>query len=238
MALRRGLEAIRDAAGDEAFLLGCGCPLGPAIGIVDAMRIGPDVAPFWTNALSRGPQRDLHGLATKHAIRNTLTRAFAHRRWWLNDPDCLMVRDTKTQLTHGEVRSLATVIAVTDGMIVLSDRVEQLSTERLDVLDRTLQLAGGQPEVVDLMHADMPELLVARAAAHTVVAVFNFSEQPSRREVDLKALGVHAAGLNLEEWWTRARVPVTGGVADLGEIPPHGCRVLVLPQPAAVASSD
>ena len=50
------------------------------------MRIGPDVAPFWTNWLSRGPLRDRHGVATKHAMRNTLTRAFMHRRLWLNDP--------------------------------------------------------------------------------------------------------------------------------------------------------
>jgi alpha-galactosidase len=229
-ALRRGLEAIREGAGADAFLLGCGCPLGPAIGIVDAMRIGPDVAPFWSSAFSRGPQRDLHGLATKHAIRNTLARAFMHRRWWLNDPDCLMVRDTKTQLTPDEVCSLATVIAVTDGMIVLSDRVEQLSAERLDVLDRTLQLAGGQAEVVDLMRADLPELVVARTAAHSIVAAFNFGEQPRRREVDLAALGVEASAAALREWWTGAVVPVNGGRAQLGDVPPHGCRVLVVPR--------
>ena len=40
-ALRRGLQAIRDGAGD-AFLLGCGCPFGPAVGLVDGMRIGLD----------------------------------------------------------------------------------------------------------------------------------------------------------------------------------------------------
>ncbi len=229
VALRRGLEAIREGAGDAAFLLGCGCPLGPAIGIVDAMRIGPDVAPYWSNAFSRGPQRDLHGLATKHAIRNTLTRAFMHRRWWLNDPDCLMVRDTRTQLTPDEVRSLATVIAVTDGMIVLSDRVEQLSPERLDVLDRTLQLAGGQPQVVDLLHGDMPELVVARTAEHRMVAAFNFGEQPRRCEIDLTSLGMAAGSESLREWWTEALIPVRGGLAQLGEVPPHGCRVLLLP---------
>jgi alpha-galactosidase len=229
-ALRRGLEAIRDGAGDDAFLLGCGCPLGPAIGIVDAMRIGPDVAPYWSNPFSRGPQRDLHGLATKHAIRNTLTRAFVHRRWWLNDPDCLMVRDTRTRLTPDEVCSLATVIAVTDGMIVLSDRVEQLSDERLALLDRTLQLAGGQPEVVDLMHTDIPELVVARSATHTIVAAFNFSEQPRSRAIALAGLGIEPTAEVLHEWWTGAAVPVSGGDAQLGDVPPHGCRVLVLPQ--------
>ena len=46
--LRRGLAAIRDGAGDDTFLLGCGCPLGAAVGMVDGMRIGPDVAPSWS----------------------------------------------------------------------------------------------------------------------------------------------------------------------------------------------
>lgn len=45
--LRNGLAAVRRGAGDDAFLLGCGCPLWPAIGIVDGMRIGPYVAPYW-----------------------------------------------------------------------------------------------------------------------------------------------------------------------------------------------
>lgn len=230
VALRRGLEAVREGAGEDAFLLGCGCPLGPAIGVVDAMRIGPDVAPYWSNAVSRVACRDLHGVATKHAIRNTLTRAFLHRQWWLNDPDGLMVRDTKTQLTEEEVRSLATVIAATDGMIVLSDRVERLSAERRDLLQRALDLSGGRAEVVDLMDADVPELVIARATDHTVVAVFNFSDETQRKKINLATLGVPTAGApTLAEWWTGASVSVVDGTADVGEIPPHGCRVLVLP---------
>jgi alpha-galactosidase len=226
-ALRCGLEAIREGAGDDAFLLGCGCPLGPAIGVVDAMRIGPDVSPYWANAFSRGPQRDLHGLATKHAIRNTLTRAFLHGRWWCNDPDCLMIRDTETELTEDEVRTLATAIALTDGMIVLSDRMEQLSEARLALLDRTLAVGSGSAEVVDLMDADMPELLVHRSPDRTLVAVFNFDDAPQAKEVDFTSLGVRPDGMGQAiEWWTGAPVPIRDGRADLGILPVHGCRVV------------
>ncbi|MGA9532856.1 MAG: glycoside hydrolase family 36 protein, partial [Anaerolineales bacterium] len=49
-ALRAGLQAIRRAAGDGTLLAGCGSPLGPAVGLVDTMRIGPDVAPRWRPA--------------------------------------------------------------------------------------------------------------------------------------------------------------------------------------------
>ena len=61
--LRLGLEAIRAGAGDDAFLLGCGCPLGPAIGVVDGMRIGPDVAPWWFPASRAADSRHRGDLA-------------------------------------------------------------------------------------------------------------------------------------------------------------------------------
>jgi alpha-galactosidase len=229
-ALRRGLEAIRAAAGEDVFLLGCGCPLGPAVGLVDAMRIGPDVAPFWSNALSRGAQRDQHGVATKHAVQNTLTRAFLHRRWWLNDPDCLMVRDSRTQLSVEEVRTLATAIAVTDGMIIVSDRMSRLSPQALEILGRTLLLRGGTCRAEDLLRPGLPTVAVSRSEKQTVVAVFNFSDQPERRSVDLHRLALPGAELPYAtEFWTAASIPIADGIANFGTLPPHACRVLVLP---------
>ncbi|HVM95459.1 MAG TPA: alpha-galactosidase [Candidatus Acidoferrales bacterium] len=230
-ALRGGLEAIREAAGDAAFLLGCGCPLGPAIGVVDAMRIGPDVAPFWSNFASRTIQRDQHGLATKHAIMNTLTRAFLHRRWWLNDPDCLMVRDTRTSLSLDEVRTLSTAIAVTDGMVVLSDRVAQLPQARLDFVERTLQVAGGNASAVDLLANGIPEVVVSHKPDETVLAVFNFRDESRRKRVDLRALGVTTVDMPYAtEFWTGDSVSIADGVANFGAIPPHACRVLRFPR--------
>jgi alpha-galactosidase len=56
-ALRQGLQALRLAAGPQTFLLGCGCPLGPAIGL-GCHVIGADVArignqPEWGQVLFR-----------------------------------------------------------------------------------------------------------------------------------------------------------------------------------------
>lgn len=45
--VRMAYEAVRRGAGDDVFLLGCGAPLGSLVGVVDGMRIGPDVAPHW-----------------------------------------------------------------------------------------------------------------------------------------------------------------------------------------------
>ncbi|MGH7785573.1 MAG: alpha-galactosidase [Candidatus Binatia bacterium] len=227
-ALRRGLQALRDGAGDDAFLLGCGCPLGPAVGLVDGMRIGADVAPFWSNWLSRGPLRDRHGVATKHALRNTLTRAFMHRRLWLNDPDCLMVRATKTQLSAAEVESLTAAIALTDGMLVVSDRLDELPAERLALLDRAVELSGGAARVLDLFERDLPELLQATYDDGELLAVFNFSDAPVDRRVPL------AGSDPVRELWSDAELPVADGAVHLQSIPAHGCRLLWRPRRAPV----
>jgi alpha-galactosidase len=103
-ALRRGLQALRRGLGEETFLLGCGCPYGPALGIVDAMRIGPDTAPSWRPELWSlpwtrrllGAERSLPSL--RNSLRHVLAHSALHRRWWWNDPDCLLARDTETRL--------------------------------------------------------------------------------------------------------------------------------------------
>ena len=234
-ALRRGLEAVRVGAGDEAFLLGCGCPLGPAVGVVDAMRIGADVTPSWTSLLGRTVGRNRHGLATFHALLNTLTRSVLDGAWFLNDPDCLMVRDTDTKLTEDEVRLLCTVFGMTDGMVVLSDRLDRLPPARQAMVAQTRALAGGRPEVVDLFERALPELLLSHHPDGRVdVGLLNLGDQPRAGVVDLARLGLTdrapapGGGAPLTEYWTGRPVEVRGTLADVGLLPRHSARVLRL----------
>ena len=234
-SLRMGLDAVRAGAGDESFLLGCGCPQGPAVGVVDAMRIGADVSPYWSNPIDRVGGRGRHGVSTRNAVVNTLTRSVLDGRWWLNDPDCLMVRDNRTRMDLEEVRTLATVIGLTDGMAVLSDRMDKLPAERRRMVAQVRDLSGGRPEVLDLFEQARPELVVSRRDDGLDVGVLNMGERPRRTVVDLRRpglLGQLPASLaddgELVEFWTGAVVPVRGGLADFGEVPPHGARVVRL----------
>lgn len=231
VALRRGLEAVRDGAGEDAFLLGCGCPLGPAVGVVDAMRIGADVTPYWSNPIDRWGGRGRHGLATRNAVVNVITRSVLDGRWWLNDPDCLMVRETDTKLTREEVRTLATAIGMTDGMIVLSDKLAAVGPGARGDVARTRELAGGRVRVPDLFERAIPELLVAEHAERCDVGVLNLGDRARRVTLDLDRLGLPAADGDLIEFWTGSAVPVRGGLAHLGELPPHAARVLQVPRP-------
>jgi alpha-galactosidase len=228
-SLRMGLDAIRDGVGDDGFLLGCGSPLGPAVGVVDAMRIGADVTPYWSNLIDKVVGRGRHALATRNAVVNVATRAPLDRRWWLNDPDCLMVREDRTQLSDSEVEVLATVMGMTDGMLVISDRLSLLPPRRREVIARTRELAGGTVEVADLFEQQLPELLISRHDRHTDVAALNLGDRPRRTSVDLRLRGVDCPDGTIEELWTRASVPVAAGIADLGTLPPHSARVLRIP---------
>jgi alpha-galactosidase len=227
-SLRRGLDAIRSGAGDESFLLGCGCPSGPAIGVVDAMRIGADVTPYWSNLIDRVGGRGRHGLATRNAVVNVMTRAVLDRAWWLNDPDCLMVRDTDTKLDEEEVRTLATVIGMTNGMVVISDRLSRLGEHRRSMIARTIALGGGSVEVVDLFEQALPEVVVSRHPDRTDVAVLNLDDEPRRVVVDLDRRGVDCRDGEYLEYWTGDPITVSGGLAELGLLPAHSARVLRL----------
>ena len=170
MNVRRGLEIIRDEAGDETFILGCTCHFGPAVGLVDAMRVGPDVKALWSD----GPNPSV-----KHAMRLTLQRNWMHNRWWVNDPDCLIVRETDTALDEAEVRFLATGIALSGGMVVASDDLPKLSAARRDMALALFPPPAVAADPVDASEAPVPSSWRATLGnSRFLVGVLNWDDQP------------------------------------------------------------
>ncbi|MEU4545992.1 glycoside hydrolase family 36 protein [Nonomuraea dietziae] len=86
-AYRLGLELIREGAGADATLHGCGAPMLPSIGLVDIMRVSPDIAPTLQPKAGDISQPSQLGARLTGAARE-----FLHARWWVNDPDCIMAR--------------------------------------------------------------------------------------------------------------------------------------------------
>ena len=134
-AYRKGMEAIREGIGEKAFLLGCGSPYRPCIGLVDAMRVGPDTAPNWNPYLWKkwaAPfiKGETGNGSLRNNIRQTLNMSCLHGRWWWSDPDCLMVRDYDTTLNDDEIRSSVTLIGITSGLVINSDDLTRLSASR------------------------------------------------------------------------------------------------------------
>ncbi len=231
---RRGLAAIRAGVGEDRFVLGCGALMGASVGVIDAQRIGPDVAPWWRYRprglpIARGRLRIGGEPATDNAIRNILTRAWMHGRLWTNDPDCLLARQTRTKLSLAEVQSLATAIALSGGAVFLSDDMEQLSPERLDLVSALLPPIAESAAVSDLLREAMPSTMMLDIArpfeSWLVVGRFNWAGR--RRELSLALPPGH---WHIFDFWERRYLGVHENGVWLERVAPHGVRLLSLRQ--------
>lgn len=236
-AMRLALNDIREAAGTETFLLGCGCPLGSAIGLVDGMRIGTDVAPDWEPHLfhaSFAPaiKNEMDYVSARNAIRNTLNRAPMHRRWWLNDPDCLLARDHDTRLNDAQVRSLATVIALSGGMFLISDDMTRLHPERHDYIAPLLPVLNASARAPGWLNQTMPDVfalpLSGPTGAWRVIGIFNWDDAPRARELDWQTLGLEpGADCWVADFWERQQFQLAANTPlKLPAIPAHGAHLL------------
>lgn len=233
--LRQGLLALRAAAGADTRLLGCGCPLGSGIGILDAMRISADVDIRWKPAY-RGVQlvfQDEDGLpAVRNAIHNTLTRAPLHRRWWINDPDCLILRK-ESELTLDEVQSLASVIALSGGSFFLSDDLTTLTEDRWQIARVLLPLIGQRPRLVDWMDTSTPAHLRLDLENDSgqwhLLAIFNWSDHVNDLtfRIDDFALDPQKTYTYREFWSGESRQLWHGG-HTFSRVPAHGIRLLAV----------
>ena len=93
-AYQEGLKTIREALPD-AYLMASGALIGPSLGLVDGMRVGPDTAPYWDNTERK---QDPSGPAVRNAALNSLSR------YWLKplvalDPDVAFTRSRGSLLS-------------------------------------------------------------------------------------------------------------------------------------------
>ncbi len=172
-------------------MLGCGCPLGPAIGLVNGMRIGADTGRRW-NPYFKGIESLLKKEASFpsafNAVHNALTRSDLHRRWWINDPDSLLLRP-ETKLTKTEVETIASVIALTGGSLLISDHVPDLPPERLNILKSLLPVIGKRPYILDWFDRSTPERVQLDLDGPTgpwhLIALFNWEETAQDKILNL-----------------------------------------------------
>jgi alpha-galactosidase len=230
-AYRQGLELIREVAGPR-FVLGCGAPLLASIGLVDGMRVGSDVAPFWADPDPYGSAP-----ATWNAIRATLARHWMHGKFWVNDPDCLIVREGNNQLAPAEVETWATVVALSGGMVLLSDDMSRLEPARAAIIPRLLPPLGEAAKPHGPCVEGVPSRLRLARGERELVAIFNWHDAPADERYELGSVGRwHALDL-----WSGAHYGPASGPLLLGGIPAHGVRLLALvpalARPQLVAST-
>jgi alpha-galactosidase len=155
-----------------------------------------------------------------------------HRRWWINDPDCLLLRPD-TYLTLDEVRSQATVIALTDGVLFLSDDLPNVPPERLRIAQVLVPPIGRSARLMDWFDSLTPRALRLdmRGASGQwyLLALFNWEDAPQ----DL-VLRLSDYDLDLDfdylvrEFWHGEVHFLKDGMLPLEGIPPHAVRLFAV----------
>lgn len=194
-ALYQALRLIRDTAGESAYLVGCGCPLGAGIGLFDSMRIGPDVATTWKPSFSPFSaliKNEPSLPAAANSIRNVLNRAVFHQRWWDNDPDCLTVREQTSSLTLEEIQSLATAIGMAGGSLLLSDRFVSVSTQRLNLFGMLIPPMSNRMRLESPKGSHQHPIVIRELTGDMgkwwLIGCFNLDDRPHRFDLSLDEL--------------------------------------------------
>ncbi|WP_231557267.1 hypothetical protein [Deinococcus sp. YIM 77859] len=176
------IEGLCDAVGAKpqlvygvldprTFLLGCGAPLASSIGLVDAMRTGPDVAPFWDEESRRIWLGDGTGPSARNALHTALSRWYQHT-WYQPDPDVMIARRELSLLNNDERGALLGLLDVIGGLRASSDPLQLLDAPALELLRRSLELS----------RPDRPRTLTRSfgpAVTHFTRGTFNLLDVPT-----------------------------------------------------------
>jgi hypothetical protein len=163
-----------------------------------------------------------------YALDAIIARSFMHRRLWLNDPDCLMLRARKTRLTADERAALAATIVASGGMLLISDDMSLLDTEAgklfrmLAEISRKIDSnAASEPVLaLDLMTTGDIRGLITETAMGAIAMILNRGDTPARVQTsDLKLGAGEIAALDLA-------FDEKIEIFDTIDLPPHSARIL------------
>jgi alpha-galactosidase len=237
--LYNGVKTIRDAIKEDSFLLACGAPLGPCVGLVDAMRIGEDTAPRWEERNQQLIESGIHTPGLKVSLINTIYRSFMHRNFWINDPDCLMIRRTDTELTIEEIRLQLTIMGLSGGQILISDDMTKLSDEEIN--DAKLLLPPYNPRnyypiAVDAFISKLPTIYLLETneviGKRYLVAIVNWEDSFVSKAIEVNKAICKNNNSKFEndfiiyDFWSKRIIGKykSSQIIELKDIPPHSCK--------------
>jgi hypothetical protein len=235
-AYRDGLKLVREASGDDVYILGCNIAqnmrtLGGSIGLVDSMRVGSDIGAKWGGIL-------------KGASMGTRLY-FLHNRVWHNDPDCLMLRDP---LTVDQARAWGSWIAISGQLNIASEWLPGLPKDKLDVVKRSMPNHGLCGRPVDLFENTLAQVWHLRSGTggqrKDVIGLFNWDNKSSDTViVDLGKLDLPGSGkrhfVGFDYWANKFVRPFIGRMR--AELRPSSCKIIsireIFDRPVLVSTS-
>ena len=236
-AQRIGLQVIRDAVGDDVLLDKDGSPMLPPVGLVDTGRISADTS---------------HSFPTTKAVAPGIAaRFYMNRNYFLDDPDAFNISEAvpvvrgrqgagRGGLSLPEAQASIVLSAVSGGMYEIGDDLPMLGAakDRLDLVKNQdllnmakLSRAATPVDLLSYAAEDgEPSIFFLREdARQSILAVFNWTEQPRSHAFQLESLGLPANGkFRAADVLNGGDAAVSGADLRLDNLPPHSVKVIKL----------
>lgn len=149
------MDFLRECVGEDKLFLGCGVPLGPSFGVVDACRISCDVdlkyAGKFYNKMKVNPEIP----SAQNAINNSLLRRHLNGRVFCNDPDVFFLRDNNLTFTFDQKLLLGKVNNICGNILFVSDDAGDYSDETIELVKKFFTKTDAEIISVDFVTADV-----------------------------------------------------------------------------------
>lgn len=128
------MELLRGCVGEKQ-ILACGCPMLPAFGKAEYMRIGADMSLSWKHSFLRNLMHR-EDVSTPNALLNSVYRRCLNGRAFLCDPDVFLLRRTNIKFSPEQQKAIAEFIRIFGCVLFTSDNITDYDKAQLDVLNK------------------------------------------------------------------------------------------------------
>jgi len=235
--MRAAMQAIRAGIGEDSFWLGCGTDIASGALLMDGSRIGGDIVPYWTRV--------------PYQARSVIHNFHLHGHLFLADPDFLLVKGPDTCLPGmldvpedsgvpyevdawkggranglAEVRSWASLVILSGGLVNLSDKIGILNEAGLDTIRTVLEYAGGNAAIPIDLSNPIPRVLLRRDGQQCILGLFNWSNDKSVSVFAGRGQGIpFPASGSVHDIWSGDDIRIKNDAITV-KLPPRCSRLL------------
>lgn len=129
------MEFLRECCGDK-LILGCGVPLGPAFGLVDACRISCDVDLAYTGKFYNKLHVNNEIPSAQNAMNNSIFRRQLNGRVFTNDPDVFFFRYSNLKFTYEQKILLGFINHICGDVLFVSDNMQEYKDKDIKAVSK------------------------------------------------------------------------------------------------------
>lgn len=225
--LRRALNVIREAVGDDCYLLSCGAPLLVSAGIFNGARMSCDI--IW----GKNPAFPTYWQIIKNCQFTIGVRGFYHRTVFINDGDGVVLRDVDIgdgfDASWSEAQLWASTVAMSGGAYLNNEELENLSPSRRALFTGMLPPLDVPAYPIDMFESPSPSSYYAPVTQDSGTAfLWLYNKEDTMRDMSFDLGRVGMSGALVVDCFTHTPICIGQDRFDVKNVNPHGCGMYLL----------